>query len=91
MSKEKIDNECKGCRPAAIDARDGKVLRDDSAIMKAINRVWDGSTDDERSRYHRFMHNTSPTTADTESISDIIGRMQAAIAEAMNEPDKALN
>jgi hypothetical protein len=54
MSRMIFDNDCPGCRPAAIDVQTGQPMGDDHPVMRALNAAWEGASYAERQAFHRF-------------------------------------
>lgn len=54
MSRNKFDDNCRGCRPAIMNADTGEVYADGSPEMKMAMAAWELSTLREREAFHRF-------------------------------------
>ena len=80
MSRTEYKDDCKGCRPAMIDAQTGKRVPDDSPIMKTINAVWDKASVEEREGFHRVTCMNSREVVDLNLAEQIINRIQLALA-----------
>jgi hypothetical protein len=78
MSRARFDNECEGCRPALIDEATRMVFPDDSPPMRAIMRVWERTTVQEREAFHRFTCLNSRDPADLEVMRSITERFAKA-------------
>ena len=77
MSRHTFDDECPGCRPVLIDPETGKVLADDHPATMQIERVWAGTTLEERQAFHRFTCLNSRATADLQVIQELSRRFQS--------------
>lgn len=53
MSRQKFDDECKGCLPILIDQATMTPMAEDSPEMKIVYQVWAGTTMDERQAFHQ--------------------------------------
>lgn len=80
MSFENQDDECPGCRPAILNAQTGQVEPADSPIMQTVNRVWESTTKEERTAFHRVCCQNSREPADIEVMKSIGDRIQRALA-----------
>lgn len=81
MSIEQFDDECKGCKPAIIDAKTGKVEPDDSPVMKVVMRVWAATTLAERKAFHNVCCLNSREQGDMKVMAELSARISAAAAE----------
>lgn len=54
MSREHYDENCPGCRPAMVDMKTGKLMKQNHPMMKIANQVFDTFDIVERRAWHRF-------------------------------------
>jgi hypothetical protein len=64
-----------------MDPKTGEVLPADSAIMRAVNRVWDAASREEQEAFHRVTVKNSRDPQDLRLLKELSDRMSAA-AEA---------
>ena len=86
MSIEAFEEDCPNCRPAIVNVQTGHVEAPDSAIMQVVNRVWEVTTKEERTAFHRVCCQNSREPADIEIMQSIGGRIQRAL-----KPDPTTN
>lgn len=79
MSWNEFQEECRGCRPAIMDVKTGRVYADDSPIMKAILGVWDKATPEEKQAYHRITCQNSRADKDLETVAPLLERLKEVI------------
>jgi hypothetical protein len=53
MSIKIYDEDCPGCRPAAMDPATGQVLPDDHPLMQRILRAWGQTSRAQRAAWHK--------------------------------------
>lgn len=82
MALHRFDDECSGCRPAMFDAKTGRPYADDSPEMTIVNRVWSGTTLEERQAWHRFTCQNSRAVGDLRLTKAFTDRVQAALVAA---------
>jgi hypothetical protein len=51
MSCDKFDPQCKGCRPALVDANTGEVFSSTHPLMMIVNSVWDAASIEEQEAF----------------------------------------
>jgi hypothetical protein len=87
MSREKHDDNCRGCMPAVLDPKTGKVLPDTHWIMKAIYSVWNQTTLEEREAFHHVTIDNSRDPKEMELFTTLGTKFQEAMifAEEQNE------
>jgi hypothetical protein len=79
MSHDKFDDTCKGCPPAILDVTTGLKLSDDHPVMQAVNRVWEGTTSEEREAFHRVCCQNSRDPKDLAVMKMVADRIQKSI------------
>lgn len=79
VSREKFDDECRGCRPAIVNPTTGEILKDDHPLMVAVMRVWEGMTTKERAAYHRACCLNSKAPEDLAAAQKLVGQLQMLI------------
>lgn len=79
MSFREFDDECRGCKPAMMDVKTGKVLPDDSTQMKIVLRVWSETTLAERQAWHRVTCQNSRALEDLRFSQAFTKRVQEAL------------
>jgi len=84
MSKEEFKEDCKGCRPAIMDLKTGKVATRDSPEMIAINRVWLTTTVEERQAFHSACCLNSRDPGVMALCQGLTRRIQAALDRSKN-------
>lgn len=77
MSKEKFEDECKGCLPAAIDSKTGKVLPADHPVMRSIMAVWSTLSLEDKEHFHNVTCKNSRAPEDLAVIALIRDRADA--------------
>lgn len=78
MSWKEFEEDCPGCRPCIIDAKTGEKLPQDSDIMKAVNKIWETATQQEKQAFHNVTCNNSREAMDMALMKGIVDRIQAA-------------
>ena len=84
MSKEVFDDNCPGCKPALIDVQSGKVLANDSHVMILVNKVWAGTTREQREAFHNVCCNNSRDPKDLKLMEEISKAMEMAFIVTKN-------
>ena len=79
MSWKAFDDECRGCKPALMDVKTGKVLPDSSPSMKIILQLWSETTLAERQAWHRVTCQNSRSLIDLQFAKDFTDRVQRAL------------
>jgi hypothetical protein len=54
VSLEKFDPNCKGCRPAMVDAKTMQRMPEDSKEMRAILLLWEHQSIETKQAWHDF-------------------------------------
>jgi hypothetical protein len=54
MSRQKYQENCRGCRPAMLDLSTGRPLASSAPEMQLIKRIYAALTLDEKKAWHRF-------------------------------------
>lgn len=80
MSRERFDDECTDCRPTVVDVKTGRVFADDSTEMVIVNRLWAGTSREERLAWHRFTCQNSRSLGDIQIVKAFSDRLEAAFA-----------
>lgn len=82
MSREKFDDNCKGCRPVIFDPDTGEKMEKWTAIA---NRVWDlESTFDERLAFHCVTCLNSRLPADLVLFKQLTRKIEDALKAAQS-------
>ncbi len=79
MTCEAFDPNCEGCRPVILDVTTHEPLPADSAVMRAVNTVWDAAPREEQEAFHRVTVKNSRDPLDLELLKGLSDRMSAAI------------
>lgn len=78
MSWQEFDENCPGCRPCLINAETGEKLAQDSDIMRAVNKVWETATLQEKQAFHNVCCNNSREPMDMALMQGLADRIRAA-------------
>jgi hypothetical protein len=76
MSIKVYDEDCPGCKPAAMDPATGKVLPDDHPLMRRILRAWGQTTRAQREAWHRCTCQNSRDSLDLQLCQQFISAIQ---------------
>jgi hypothetical protein len=76
MSLEKFDDDCPGCRPAAMDIETGERMPDDSAVMKLAFAWFETLNRSEKEVWHRCTCQNSRTPLDLWQFETLARDMQ---------------
>lgn len=80
MSRERFDEDCPLCRPAAINLRSGEIVPDDHPMMQAIDRAWAKAGPLHRQAFHRVTCLNSRSTLDLALVRELQQAMQREAA-----------
>jgi hypothetical protein len=76
MSIKVYDEDCPGCKPAALDPTTGKLLPDDHPLMQRILRAWGQTTRAQREAWHRCTCQNSRDARDMQLAQQFISAIQ---------------
>jgi hypothetical protein len=76
MSIKIYEEDCPGCRPAAMDQTTGQVLPDDHPLMQRILRAWSQTTREQREAWHRVTCQNSRDPRDMQLCQQFLGKIQ---------------
>lgn len=82
MSREKYEESCAGCRPVLLDARTRKPLPADCLEMRAVQRVFDQMSAEERETFHAVTCRNSRDPEHLRALSGIRAKMADALRAA---------
>lgn len=78
MSWEKFNDNCAGCRPVILDVVTKKPLPDNHPAVVTMNRVWAGTSLQEREAFHRVTCLNSRDALDLYLMGQITRRFEQA-------------
>jgi hypothetical protein len=68
MSIKIYNEDCSGCRPAAMDPKTGEVLPDDHPLMQRILRAWGQTSRTQREAWHKVNKVTCQNSRDPRDL-----------------------
>lgn len=76
MSVKLYEDDCPGCRPAALDPMTMQVLPDDHPLMQRMLRAWAKTTRAQRVAWHNVTCNNSRDPQDMKLAQKFIRAIQ---------------
>lgn len=85
MSKEKFQDDCPGCRPSIVNTETGEPCPEDHPVMRAINKVWEKASLEEKEAFHRVTCDNSRAKEDLALMDGIVEKFRvSAKQQALN-------
>jgi len=78
MSHEVYNDNCRGCKPAFMDLKTGRVLPDDHPTMIKVMAIWETTSRAQREAYHRVMCLNSRDPVDVIMVQALVDRFTNA-------------
>lgn len=77
MSRERFDENCKGCRPVLLNPENMKPLPSGHAVMKAMEQAWSEATHETKAAFHRVHCLNSRDMLDVAQVQQFLSKVKA--------------